>query len=478
MNRLLAGLALAFSLLAAPPEAGAEIAFGARTQIWPFLFTGKPLTTSDEKTKLAVTLGNLDRYRELGLTWNIVEAWQGVDGPDGFRRLDRVFGEHEERGIQVALRVLETPEIYDDIRAGGDRKEAALGAYRGWVRQLASRYGARARYYMISNEADHDIGYNRPRYGAFRRVTADEYGELLRTAFEGIHAVDAKLRVADSGISSYSLALAVMADLTLAGRPGDALAFWRSMDYAVPSDGERTMARLVGRLADAESRRRIEFTRRTVTGLGAWRDVYQLHHYYGAAALKPVLEWLRTNIPRSQPIMAGEVGYLIPTKPGRSWDGRPVNVADMDRYSEVDHGLSLARNVAVLAGEGVEDILYWDLRFHVPIPTAASLYPPSPSRDAFRSGYPAEVFAQAVRELTGAVATRSFAPDLEGIMEYRFRRGEEFSIIWVPSGRDEALPADRRGRVSRVTDATGAVLPLMRLEAPIGPSPVYVHWRG
>jgi hypothetical protein len=131
--------------------------------------------------KIAVASANLDRYRALGITWNIVDAWQDLDGPDEFRRLERAIAEHEQRGIQVAIRLLETPEIYDRIRAGGDAAADSLRAYGAWTGAIARRFGSRVRYYLVSNEADHDIGYNRAVYRPFRRISAEEYRELWPT---------------------------------------------------------------------------------------------------------------------------------------------------------------------------------------------------------------------------------------------------------------------------------------------------------
>lgn len=476
----------ALCLLTLAMGARGEIAFGARTQIWPFLFAdqagGSPGQTTDQRVKYEVATGNLDRYRELGATWNIVDVWQDVDGPDGFRRLDRVFNEHERRGIEVALRLLERQKIYDEIRSGGEAAANALREYRQWIQQIARRYGTRVRYYMISNETDHDIGYNSPAYRAFRRISVDEYRELLRTAYESIHAVDARLKVADHGVSSYSLALAVMADLATAGRPGDALAFWRSMAYEVPDDGERTLPRLLGRLANAESRRRIEFARRSTAELTTYRDVYQLHHYYGPVPLPAVLEWIRGQLARtdaSQPIVAAEVGYLIPAKKGTSWDGRPVSIADMSRYSAVSHGTSIAQTIATLAGHGINDILYWQIRFHTAHHgPAASLFPAAQSRDDFRWIYPAEVFRFVAREMTGASPMAPTPGLREGdLVEYRFQRNDDFSLLWTTDGKAITIPPALRTRIDRMVDAAGRPVGPASANGDIGTAPVFVYWQ-
>lgn len=482
MTRSLAALfLLTFAL-----NAGGEITFGARTQIWPFLFADpadhSPGFTTDEQIKFDVAIGNLDRYRELGAKWNIVDVWQEIDGPDGFRRLDRVIAEHERRDIEVALRLLERPEIYDQIRNGGEVAANTLREYRQWTKQIAGRYGARIRYYMISNEADHDIGYNRPIYRAFRRISVDEYRELLQAAYGSIHSVDPGLTVADHGVSSYSLALAVMADLASSGRPGDALTFWRSMEYEVPDDGERSLPRLLGRLASPESRRRIEFARRSTAELTTYRDVYQLHHYYGPVPLPAILEWIRSQAAGTgghQPIVAAEVGYLTPAMKGTSWDGRPVNIADMDRYSEIRHGLSVAETIATLAGNGIDDILYWQIRFHTAYhgPTA-SLFRDSQARDDFRPTFPAEVFRFVTREMSGASVVAP-TPESQGseIVEYRFRRNGDFSLLWTTDGKAITIPPALRTRIDRMVDAAGRPVRPASANGDIGTAPVFVYWQ-
>jgi hypothetical protein len=475
MSRIVRAALLAVSILALA-EAQAAISFGARTQIWPFMFAKDERSYSaDERIKRDVALGNLDRYDELGVRWNIVDVWQEIDGPDRFRRLDRVAAEHEKRGIQMALRVLERPEIYDEIRAGGATRRQALGEYARWVGQIAARFGTRVRYYMISNEVDHDIGYNRPVYRGFRRVEWEEYRDLLRTAHEAIKDVDPGLLVADHGVSAYSLCLAVMADLMADGRPQDAVAFWRAMAYDTPGSRERSLVRLTRTLAAGDSRHRIEFARRSAAELSRYRDVYQLHHYHGPDIVPAVLTWLHAQLedaPVAQAILAGEVGYLIPAKRGKSWDGRPINVADMTRYSETDHGHSIARTVAALAGHGVEDILYWHIRFHNSRSPAAGLFAATEARDDFRSGYPSSVFAFLARQLSGTVATGT-TPGLHelGLNEYRFSGDGELSVAWA--GPEAVALSSFPQRPVRVSDPTGAPIPELR----IGKEPVVLYWK-
>lgn len=467
--------ALLGGLLALPAAATAGVGFGARTQIWPFLFGTEGSLTADEAVKLDVAMGNLDRYRELGATWNIVDVWQEADGPDGYRRLDHVIAQHEARGIQVALRLLETPEIYDAIAAGGRTADAALDAYREWVGGLARHVGAKARYYLISNEVDHDIGYNRPSYRAFRHVRPEEYRSLLHAAYDTIHAVDPRLVVADQGTSSWSVALAVMGDMVASGDLTGALAFWRAMDYHSPGDAQRTVPRLLAMLAGADSRRRMGFARAATGGMRSSRDVFQFHHYHGPAVLPATLRWIREQ-GVTEPIVATEVGFLIPTRKGKSWDGREINVADMARYVPGAHAASVAAVLATLAGSGVRDILYWQLRFHVDRDPAASLFPPASGRNDFSAGPPARAFAFAARMLGEAVPAPAPSRVPEGVTEFRFQGASLFSVIWSASG-SFTLDAGLRGRVTGVADVAGTAIAPGDWDGQVGPSPLYVTWR-
>ncbi len=466
---------LLVALAALPATAGTT--FGARTQVWPFLYGGSPgELTADQQLKGTVTDANLAHYGVVGARWNIVEAWQGFDGPDGFARLDRVFAEHERHGIQVALRVLEEPEIYAAIAAGGERAETLLGDYGRWVGALARRYGARARYYMVSNEVDHDVGFNRRVYAPFRPVTVAEYATLLRAAHGAVKAAGPGLRVADHGVSSWSLAMAVMADLVLAGRPGEALAYWQAMEYAPAGEGERTLPALLAMVGSADSRRRAEFARRSVGELGPWRDVVQLHHYHGGAVVPALLQWLRGRRELAQPVVAGEVGCMIPTRRGVAWDGRPMNVADMARYSPAGHAAALARSLAALAGGGIDDALYWQLRFHVDRDPVASLFPAPAAGDPFPVAAPGLAFAHAAREFAAATPVAG-TPGLDArITEYRFGGPREFSVLWLAGPGTAVLPAGVRDRIAQVTDAAGAGLDLARWDGRVAASPLYVVW--
>jgi hypothetical protein len=479
-------LLLALLLLGKTVDAAAGLAFGARTQIWPFLY-GEPTpahgaASADELLKADIASGNLDRYADLGATWNIVDAWQELDGPDGLRRLERVVADHERRGLQVALRLLERPEIYDSLRAGGAARDQALAEYRAWLEQVARRFGSRVRYYMISNEADHDIGWNRPFYRAFRAVEFDEYRVLLASAHATLKAVDSRLVVADHGVSSYSLCVALIADRAWSGRPAEALELWRRMAYRSPDEGARTMGRLVRMLARADTRHRADFARRSVAELGPLRDVFQLHHYFGPELLPELLDWLDAQMRRGhgpQPIVAAEIGYRVAARTGTSWDGSPAEVADMSSYSPGDHVVALARMVAILGGRGIEDLLYWQIRFHHARGVEATLFEPAERRDEFTPRPAAAAFSFLARELAGSRAVAaSAALEVGGLVEFRFRGDAgDRSLVWANGAAGVFLPPGARAAVAGVARVDGTLLGQDDWKGRVGAEPLLVYWR-
>lgn len=485
MQRFTAMIGVFVLLAATVMSAEAAIEFGARTQVWPFMFVdgadAQHGTGYSDQIKNDVAIGNLDQYAVLGAKWNIVDVWQDIDGRDGYRRLAKVIAAHEQRGIAVALRLLERPELYDDLRKGDAEAERALREYQDWLKGLASKFGTRIRYYMISNEVDHDIGFNRILYKKFRQVGYDEYAQVLRAGYEAIKSVDRALQVTDHGVSSYSLCLAVMSDMVTSGNIDGALRFWQGMDYGSDEEGERSSFKLLKMLVRGDSRHRIEMARRTVLESQRYTDMFQLHHYFGPKIMPELVRWLRARMEdggQVRPILAAEVGYRMPMKKGKAWDGRPMNVADMNAYSEKDHGNSLAKTIAALAGNGVEDILYWQVRFHNDRSPTACLYPASETRAGFRNTYPAEVFRTLVQHLSGAVpAGPAAAGGKVGYQEYRFHKGQEdISLLWS-DGAEVEIPSAQRDGIESVLGVDGRELDLAAGGWRVGAEPVLVKWR-
>lgn len=154
-----------------------------------------------------------------------------------------------------------------------------------------------------------------------------------------------------------------------------------------------------------------------------------------------------------------------------------MNVADMSRYSADRHADALTRSLVALAGAGIDDALYWQLRFHVDRDPVASLFPAPAGADAFPAAAPALAFAHAAREFAAAVPAAG-TPGLDArITEYRFGGPREFSVLWLPGPGSVVLPAAVRARIAQVRDAAGAGIDLVRWDGRVAARPLYVVWR-
>jgi hypothetical protein len=163
---------------------------------------------------------------------------------------------------------------------------------------------------------------------------------------------------------------------------------------------------------------------------------------------------------------------------GTAWDGRPINVADMSRYSETDHGNSMAKTIVTLAGNGIEDILYWQLRFHVARDPAASLFAASEARDAFEPTYPSQVFNFLARALSDASDVEP-TPGLRAgdLAEYRFLDEAYFSTLWAVGDKMVTVPVTLRSQFARMSNLTGAPIDPAIWDGRIGLVPIVVYWQ-
>ena len=473
---------LLFAFLVNAPSASAQMSFGARTQIWYFMWKdgGALQSSSDtaERMKSRVSELNLDKYAELGATWNIVDVWQQIDGPDGFRRLARVIEEHERRGIQVALRLLEDPEIYAQLSKSND-SATILSEYEKWVSAVAKRFGKRVRYYLVSNEVDHDVGYNVPIYKKSYVVRYDDYEKVLAAAYRAIKAVDKGLLVLDHGTSSYSLCLAVASAYAETGRVDQAIAFLRGMRNGGTS-GWADSAKAVYALRRPENARRIEFAKATMRRAGRYSDVLQFHHYFGPDVLPQVIQWIRGEMVASggeRPIVTTELGYRILSKKGQAWNGRAANIADVGQYSETEHAADIVKNITILGAMGARDVLYWQIRFHNNRSPTMTLYASTEKAESFAPFKAAKAWAFAARQFSDAQEImRVNHPDNNSLVEYRAAGSKKFSVLWAANG-SMPLPKDWSPRIKRVLDIEGRdITSNIREGWTIGEAPLHVEW--
>lgn len=473
-----------------PHIAPAKMEIGLGVQTWPFMWKGNKgisqvsSLSSIDKIKWAVSESNLDQLKILGASWNFVDVWQEQDGIDGFERIDRVIAEHERRGIAIVLRLLETPEIYDNLSAEAT-KYGYSRKYYDWIKRIADLFGSRVRAVMISNEADHNLGFNRISYKPFRKIHYSEYYKILQTAALAIKDSGSRVKFMNHGISSYSLCITILNDIYNKQGLDAALTFWRSMEYDLEQN-KRTAFRLFKLLNTAESKRRIAFVEES-TKKPAIYDYYQLHHYFGPASLGRVIQWVREKMRLTgavKEIVAAEFGYRMPVKLGKTWDGtRTRNVADWPRFDENAQAIALVKSVAMFAQLDIHQILYWKIRFQNSRDSTGTLYEASEKADRFKPFKAAIGFEYLVKTLSNRDLLRknllpiSLATDAR-LNVVSFAGNPNVSIVWSAGLKGDVklvLP----GAIMSITDVYGAnINPSSDKTITLGDAPVYLYWVG
>ena len=438
----------------------AEISIGLRTMIWPHIWQeGKGLKeqkkiSKDKKVKWEVALANLGKYRELGALWNIVIVRQGEDGPDKFSRLTRVLKEHRDRGIGVVMRLIESKAMYDNLedsaQSYGYNKQ-----YYDWVVGLTKVAAKDADVYLIGNEVDH-----RPLNGK-DWVDYPRYNKLLKTALLAIRDNDPGASIADHGVSAFSLGIAIAQDIANQKGLIEGFKFFKRFNYDrnIPRD----LASFKWQLKKEDIQRRIAITNATVTD-STKLDLLQFHYYHNWRALPEVLDWLDRKMTISgtkRPLIATEIGYRIPTKVGKSWKGRKANVADMSRYSQTEHAVNLAKDFAILASRGIEQIEYWNMRFHHARSPSAKLFPSTRVASVFIPTQASACYELLAKSLSGTVPAAGLLTQNNRITEYRFvRPGEsskDFSIVWA-NDQPVTFKSDQIPKVKSIINITGSEL--------------------
>ena len=412
--------------------------FGAQTQIWPWMWRGglplkavKGLDIS-QIYRWRFYVANLDHYSHSHFRWNLVILRQGKDGTDNWSRARAIVEEQRRRGIETVFRLLEDPEIYLVDNTNRKRIEELLGKYQRWVRSLATVFRGKVKYYVISNEIDHNYGANLLHH---KHIIADyrRYRALLHTAYRAIKQEDPSAEVIDHGVSAYSLGLAVADDLWTRKGVREALAFWKRFNFG--HIGNVGLVPFMRMMTKKDSKRRIEIAKHTFSQQCEC-DYHQFHWYFNPDVLDAVLQWIdvRGRAGGARPLFVTELGYRMPTRPGKGWDGRDMNVADYSRYSQMEHAESVVKAVALLVGHGVRNIEYWQLRMHHNRDTSAQLYLPTKNIDEF---IPTKALAAYERmvQLLEVPLMSSKCTTLKGITDCKLRRQQDMvRVVWAYAG--------------------------------------------
>ena len=469
------------SSLLVPLNSIAGISIGLRTMIWPHIWQGgeglaeQKKLSGDKRVKWEIAVANLDKYAELGATWNIVIVRQGLDGPDNFRRLARVLKEHRDRGIGVVMRLAESAEMYDNLE-DTVQSYGYNRIYYDWVAGLTKVAAADADVYLVGNEVDHQ------RINRNSWVDYPRYNKLLQTALLAIRENDPGASVADHGVSAYSLGIAIAQDIVKQKGLVEGFRFFRKFNY--DRDIPKDLASFKWKMEQEESKRRAAITNATVAE-SINLDYLQFHYYHDWRVLTQVLDWLDRKMVAAgnkRPIIATEVGYRIPTKVGQTWDGRKSNVADMSHYSESQHAEYLVKDFSILASRGIDRIEYWNMRFH---------HDRSPTAKLFRSSRIASVFIPSLAVASYQLIAKSLsetlpAPGLltkvQGISEHRFVKtgpnGKDFSIVWADD-KPVTLTSNQVSGIVNLLDISGKKLKVdPELGVTITQSPVFLFRAG
>lgn len=474
---LICFVALPMSVHSAEP-----ISLGLESHIWYFMWAGgkslkeTPTVTAPDKIKWNVIESTLDKYAELGAQWNLVLIYQAIDGPDGFARAKRLVDEHQKRGIKVVFRLIEAPSVYDNL---DDKESSAYGfnkTYYQWIKSVAETFQTQVQYFLISNEVDHDIGFNQAKYEKAKSVTYDQYRKVLDTAYMAIKGVNPKLMVVDHGLSAFSLGLAIMEDMVSSGHSDEAYEFWKEYQYGREKDYGSKMS-MKWLLSRDDVKLRVQVVRKTLMNPGK-SDLIQIHYYASWRALPKTLDWLTAKMQEGRsvrPMFAAEVGYRFPTKPGTSWDGRKMDVADFSRYSEEEHAISMVKDFAILFGAGVSHAEWWHSRFHHARDNNATLYKGTEIASEFVPYKAANAYRMMATTLNGFMRNPKRMIPSTDISEFRFSGPKDVSVVW--SDKEVVLKTKDMPPIQEIQGIYGgqqAINPNGALT--FGPEPVYIFW--
>lgn len=457
-----------------------SIRLGMHAPVTPFMWEhGMPmykLSLGEREEKRAdFLLANLGRMRQWGAEWNIVTVRQWLDTEKEFDRLDRIVTEHDSRGLGVAFRIVEGPDVYSRLLAHEDPEFGYDKIYYDWIQSLAREFGDKVEFFLIGNESELDLGRsyhwlnNAP---AHLNLSYDQYSKVLRTAVMAVDSVDATLPVANSGFSDKSVALAVTAEIREKDGLVEAQKFWEQWKGIgdIKAEGVFGLVRL---LHDDDVQRRIEFVRRAVKEpMGS--DLFQLHYYGGWRAVDKVLAWLEEEMVSAgvkRPIVATELGYRIRSIKSRDSEGRRRFRPDWNHYSQDEHAVNTVKNVVTLAGNGVKRILYWSMRETDDRGLALRLFPPGEDPNYFESNKVTRSFRTLGYVLNEMASSPGKMQKADGFREYRFVGDTDVSVAWG----DGYSIKPYEDRVLEIRDIEGRRLDMATTV--LSEVPVYIFWR-
>lgn len=401
-----------------------------------------------------------------------ITVYQWSSGPGQLLWLRRVIETHRKNGLDVALRFMEDPSVYQNLTQTASAEYGYNKKYYEWVRSIAQTFGKQIIYYFIGNETELGVHGEHTGPGVPKTpVTYEQYRKLLATAVKAIKSVDDKLMVANCGFSDYPLALAVMDDIYRRQGVIEAQAFWAKWKKTggKPVEGLPGVYRL---LHSAETERMIAFVRQAIrdpTG----GDVLQLHYYGGWEALPTMLQWVNRQMQEGRsvrPIVASEVGYYVRSSLVRE-DSKSHWQMDMSAYSPTEHAEKAVKDFALLLGAGVQQVLYWHMRGRDRKAMVAALFEPTRNPAEFTPTQAANAFRTLANTLNGLSAAAPRLADTKGLWHFHFTGAREVTLAWADHPLQMTLPPG----VKEIRDMYSN--PIQRgAQLTLDSRPVYLLW--
>jgi hypothetical protein len=444
---------IAFELFFSCPtfsfEAGNKISIGLQTVIWSHMWNdGKDLKDTTFINKRRKKLWqfaeyNLKKIKKIGGQWNIVSLdqikWSEYSIESRKRKIEKIVEKHRNFGLDCVLRIKLDPFVYDLI-GFNDKKYSTVNA-RGFLetflKEISAFYDEGVKAILIGNEVDGQIIVEGKRY----QIDHSAYRAVLNLSYNIIKSTDSRILVGDHGAASHLLAHAYIYDLLKNNRTEDAYTFWKNFMTVPGKESRFSMTRFKQSINRNGIKTRAHFVLDSLADPGS-ADFFQLHHYRSWKTITPLIQWVREKLNQTnsiRPIYACEIGYLMPLK--KSLHKESPVAQDMESFSEKDQALELIKTIVTFLGNGINNVLYWQIRWNTNNGWAGRLYRSTENPEEFKALMAAGSFSLLAQSLNGLKFSPEKRFQSDGILEYSFTGTgkNKVSILWSQNG-DEIIP--------------------------------------
>ncbi|MCX2980988.1 hypothetical protein EYC98_08940 [Halieaceae bacterium IMCC14734] len=456
------------------------ISFGVRAPTKPFMWTaGKSIDEAElndeQRARWLLLSTNIEQMSSFGAEWNVVYVRQWMESEDEAKRLKRVVEEHEKRGIKVVFRVFENPSIYHGLEGAALGEFGYSQKYYHWIQKLAIEFKGRVHCYLIGNETEVDLSKSyssAPDMHEDYVIDYNQYSKVLATATKAIRSVDSQTRIANGGFTDKSLAFAVAKDIFEKKGIAEAHTFYRSWKDrgGIKVEGQISLLR---QLSSDRVVERVNFVKKAIRD-PAGGDTFQLHYYGNWRALQNILDWINEEmvaVNSTRPIIATEVGYGMSSKKGQSHKSKRARTLDYTYYSQLDHAANTVKVFVTLAGNGIYESLYWNIRDIDDSGTVARLFRSTNDPGEFISAPVNRAFSYMSEALAGAVSVPGKLSKHKGVWEYRFHGDSDVSVVWSEEVDLRLVIPEP----AQIFDMEGNAQSSSTITGPVN-GPIYVRW--